>query len=243
MKLFTAMFLISMFVGCGENELEKNTRAEYSAIIRRINTNYNSMASGKENESKLTVVDCKEFYGRYSRKFSDIRDDLAGAASADKFSEVRRNLDSILTVSVKYIINRWQIFENLVHANNIHESHIKNMTTLTILLMNINYDNYYKLKALVENIIKDSSDYYAAYNPLSVDINVKEKIKLELIKLTLNGNIFVKKFEFHDSLELGEIQKDSLDLLTVMWKKTKVTEVSPTKDLEMVRDFIKKVKK
>lgn len=226
------LFLVIFVVGCGETELEKNTRQEYSSIIRRVDANYQNLQDNKQQEESLSMMKSRDFYASYTNKFSEIRDDLAGAPQAEKFDPVKTKIDSILALSNQYMNNRQSILMSAFDATNAYSDYRENLSDVISYVED--YDSYSSRSTLnrrVSYIIQDSIDFHKAYRELEKDINEKDSLVSLLQSRASSLNEVAKNLNFQDTLTFHQKVIGQKSVFTEAWDNLKGQSITPNEDI------------
>lgn len=231
-KTIQILFLIIFVIGCGETKLEKKTRQDYSSIIRRTNANYQNLKDNKQQEESLSMMKSRDFYATYTKKFSEIRDDLAGAPQAEKFEPVKIKIDSILTLSNKYMNNRQSILMSAFDATNAFSDYTEDLSDVISYVDD--YDQYSSrsiLNSRVSRVVQDSIDFHKAYRELENDINQKDSLVLLLKNKAISLNKVATKLNFKDTLNFHKKVIGKKSVFTNAWNNLKGQNLTPNKDI------------
>lgn len=231
-KTISVLFLVIFIFGCGETEFETNTRQEYSSIIRRIDTNYQNLIDNKEQEENLSMMKARDFYSAYTDKFSEIRDDLAGAPNAEKFKTIHQSLDSVITTSNKYVNNRQSILMGTFKTTNAFSQYRTDLEQFVDYMVDFDrYSSVSVLESRKSDVLKDSIEFYTEFNQLEQTIKEKDEIVDRLIKQSNNLNKIATQFDFRDSLNFHKKYLGDENIFTESWDNLQNIKISPSKDL------------
>lgn len=231
-KAVSIIILTIFLISCGETEFEINTRNEYSSIIRRIDSNYQRLQDNNQQEENLSMIKSRDFYASYIDKFSEIRDDFAGASQAEKFEPIKTKIDSILALSNQFINNRQSILMSAFEVTNAYSDYSENLNEVINYIDS--YDRYSDrliLKIKVQFILQDSIDFYKAYSQLERDIKEKDSLILLLKNRASTLNAATKKLDFKDKLTFHQKVIDQKSILTDTWNSIQDLSVQPKNDI------------
>lgn len=230
-KIFSFFFFTILFWGCGESELEKQTRQEYSTVIRRIDANYQNLEDNKEQEESLSLIKVRDFYESYTSRFSEIRDDLASAPSAEKFDDVKNNLEDILTLSNSFVNNRQSLVIDAINASNAIGRYIDDLEDFVDYVND--YDRYSSeriLNSRINRMIEDSVDFYSAYNNLKANIGARDSLIVELENTSQRLNEVASEYDYPDTLQFYRNIDLEESIVAEVWENLKDVEMRPTRD-------------
>jgi len=204
--IVTCLFLFS----CVESKEDKSSRQDLGIQVRQINTSFKNLKDNQKAENEITRLTLSNYYNGYTTSLSDIRSKLASIILTQKYYDLRKSLETLISKSLE-ILNMRRDLTNEAFSISENISDFKRNVENT---MDYKYDSYgykyylkYKKEALTNSIefILNKAKY--SYDLIKYDSTINALIGYSIIT-----NKRLNEFNFADTLDFYNSLYDTTDL-------------------------------